>query len=277
MVQTIFVVNAQGQEEPFSFEKVYNSAKRAGASDFQAHEIAYIVQQEAYDGIKTWEIFDKVRKFLKRENEKASLRFSLKEAMIKLGPTGYTFEKYIGEVFEHLGYKVRLNQFIPGHCVTYEIDFIAEKDNFVYIGECKYHKLAEGKVDLQTVLANCARFHDILTKRTFGAKEMKSIIITNTKFTTEAIKYCACKHIDLLGWRHPGDHGLEYLIESHELYPVTILPSYKGQLAEIFLREKKMLVKDIIGIGASLEFRRSEFQKNGIGKAVKEAEILLNK
>jgi hypothetical protein len=271
------ITNAQGQQEPFSFEKVYQSAKRVGASEFQAREIAAIIQKEIYPGMKTWEIFGKVKELLEKGNQKSAMRFSLKEAMRKLGPTGYSFEKYIGEIFESIGYKVKLNQFIPGKCVSYEIDFVAEKGDFMYIGECKYHKLPEGKVDLQIALANSARFNDIVEKGAFGKKSVKSILVTNTKLTTEAIKYSECKNIDVLGWRYPAEQGLEYLIESRNLYPLTILPSYKGRLAEIFSRDKKMLVKDIIDEGKNVYCQTPELQKNGIDKAVKEAETLLEK
>lgn len=277
MPQNILITNAQGQHEPFSFDKVYQSAKRVGASDFQAREIAAAIQKDAYPGMKTWEIFSKVKELLEKRNQKSAMRFSLKEAMRKLGPTGYSFEKYIGEIFECIGYKVKLNQFIPGKCVSYEIDFVAEKDDFMYIGECKYHKLPEGKVDLQVALANSARFNDILDKGALGKKAIKSILVTNTKLTSEAIKYSECKDIDVLGWRYPAEQGLEYLIESRNLYPLTILPSYKGRLAEIFLRDKKMLVKDIIEADKDGYCQIPELQKNGIDKAIKEAEILLKK
>lgn len=277
MESNIFVVNIQGTREPFSFEKVYLSAQRAGATKLEAREIANAIEKEVYNGMKTEEIFRRVKEFLENGNQKAALRFNLKEAMRKLGPTGYSFEKYVGEIFENLGYSVKINQFVMGHCVTYEIDFLAEKENFVYVGECKFHKLPEGKVDLQTALANCARFHDILARGSFGKKEIKSILVTNTKFTTEAIRYSNCKHIDLLGWRYPEEQGLEYLIESRNLYPLTILPSCKGRLAEILNLRKKMLVKDILDIDNRAYYSDPEMVKNGIGAAAKEAEVLMKK
>lgn len=275
-MNNILVTNAQGEKEPFSQEKVYTSARRVGASDFQARSIAYAIEREIYPGIKTWEIFGKVKDLLSKEDQKASLRFSLKEAMKKLGPAGFSFEKYVGEIFSTLGYKVKLNQFIPGKCVTYEIDFLAEKGEFAYVAECKFHR--EGKVDLQVALANCARFHDIADSGFFGKKAVKAILVTNTKFTTEALKYSECKGIDLLGWRYPFEQGLEYLIESRGLYPLTILPSFKGRLAEIFLQQKKMLVKDVFDAANAEGFGRNpEYVKNGISALVHEAEVLLKK
>lgn len=272
----ILITNAQGEEEPFSYQKVYSSARRVGASDLRAREIASTIEKEIFPGIKTWEIFRKVKEMLEEHSQKAAIRYDLKEAMKKLGPAGYTFEKYIGEVFSRLGYKVTLNQFIPGHCVVYEIDFLAEKGDFVYIAECKYHR--EGKVDLQVALANSARFNDIIEEGSFGKKAVKSIVVTNTKFTTEAIRYSECKNIDLLGWRYPLEQGLEYMIESKGLYPLTILPSCKGRLAELFTLHGKMLVRDIYEAAESEDFGSNlEFVKNGIRTLMQEAEVLLKK
>lgn len=277
MSRKIYIKNIQGEKELFSLGKVFRSAKRVGASDQEAKKIAAAIEQEVYSGMKTTEIFTKVREMLEKKDQKSVMRFNLREAMRKLGPTGYSFEKYAGEIFKSLGYKVKLNLFIPGKCVTYEIDFLAEKDNFVYIGECKYHKLPEGKVDLQVALANCARFHDIIATGNFEGKEVKSILVTNTKLTTEAIKFSECKHIDLLGWRYPAEQGLEYLIESRNLYPLTILPSFCGSLSESLAGQKTILAKNILEIRDAGLTEEQEKHYKGFNSLVKEAEVLLKK
>lgn len=84
----IFIKNIQGEKELFSLGKVFRSAKRAGASDQEAKKIAAVIEQEAYSGMKTTEIFQKVREMLEKKDPKAVMRFNLKEAMRKLGPTG---------------------------------------------------------------------------------------------------------------------------------------------------------------------------------------------
>lgn len=277
MPRKIYIKNIQGERELFSLGKVLRSAKRVGASDQEAKRIAAVIEQEAYSGMKTTEIFSKVREMLEKKDQKAVMRFNLREAMRKLGPTGYSFEKYAGEIFKSMGYKVKVNLYIPGKCVTYEIDFLAEKDNFIYIGECKYHKLPEGKVDLQTALANCARFHDILAAGGFEGKEVKSILVTNTKITSEAIRFSECKDIDLLGWHYPAEQGLEYLIESRNLYPLTILPSFSGRLSESLSNHKTLLVKTILEMKDTQFPEKKEFYAEGFDNLVKEAEILLKK
>lgn len=250
----LYVINSAGEKEPFSFQKVYDSARRAGASKEMAREIAAIVRQEVYPGIKTSEIFGSITRLLKKESPRAALRFNLKDAMRKLGPTGFPFEKYIGGILKELGYKTRINQFLPGRCInSYEIDFIAEKDNLVYVGECKYRNLPGEKVHSNDALVNHARFLDILNGPYFQSKEyrnleIKSIMVTNTKFTARALDYSNCVGVELLGWRTPKNKGLEYLIEEEKLYPINILPSFRGRLKEIFVSEQLILAKDVLEI-----------------------------
>ncbi len=126
-MSSFYVLKFNGEKEPFSFNKVYGSARRVGASKDFAKEIAKIVEKEAYQGIKTSEIFRKVKKLLKREKIAASFKFNLKNAMRRLGPTGFPFEKYVTEIFSKNGFKTKLNQNIKGSCCKYEIDFLAEK------------------------------------------------------------------------------------------------------------------------------------------------------
>jgi len=232
------VIKFDGNLEDFSSQKVYKSAKRAGASNDLARKISQEIETKIYPNIKTEEIYKEVKRLL---NKKSSLRFSLKKAIRKLGPTGFPFERYIAEILSLQGYKVKLNQQVVGKCCVHEIDFVAEKDGITYIGECKYRNLSDGKVHSRDALANYARYLDIKNNK----KNIKSILVTNNKFTSKTIKYCKCVGVDLLGWRYPNK-GLEHLIESQKLYPITILPGLKKHLASILVEKKMMLVKDLL-------------------------------
>lgn len=278
-MNNIYVLNSRGEKEPFSFQKVYRSARRVGASGALAKKIAEIVELEAFPGIRTSEIFRKVERLLLRKAPKPALKFSLKKAMLKLGPTGFLFEKYIGEIFSRMGFRVKLNQDIPGFCCRhYEIDFLAEKDNLIYVGECKYRHLAGGKVHSDTALSNHARFLDI-KKGNFlnGIKKfrVKSLLVTNAKFTTKAIDYSKCVGVELLGWRYPRRRGLEYLIESERLYPITILPSLKRNLADAFIQRRIMLAEDLLKIDARKFAKRTGVSSKRLELLTRETRILL--
>ncbi len=272
-MKKVYVVNAKGEKEFFSFDKVYRSSKRAGASDKLARKIAQDIEKRIYPEMKTSEIYKVVKRFLK-ESPAVSMKFSLKQAMRKLGPSGFDFEKYIAEIFSRNGFKVKTNQMIAGKCISsYEIDFLAENNESTYLGECKYHTFAGARVDLKVALYNHARFLDISNNPKF--KNSKTIIVTNTKFTTEAISYCECYGVDLLGWKYPRGKGLEYMIEKHNLYPVTILPSFKPHFKNIFAQKKMMLVLDLLDVSLNQLVRKLKLSSKELEKLIKEAEVLL--
>lgn len=268
--KNIYVVNLRGEKEPFSSQKVYQSARNVGASKEIALEIVNQLEKEVFGGMPTSKIFQRVFELLLEKSPQSAIRFNLKKAIEKLGPSGFSFEKFIGRIFENEGFEVKLNQIIPGFCTDYEIDFIAKKDNLLYLGECKYHHLSGQRVDIQIALANYARFLDIQRSHFFNSKvAYKSFLITNTKFTEKAIKYSECVGVKLLGWKYPKDGGLEFLIEKNRLYPITILPSITKNLAEELIAQKIILVKDVF----SERFEKLKIK--GKEKIKKEAEILL--
>jgi len=71
-------------------------------------------------------------------------------------------------------------------------------------------------------------------------------VVTNTKFTSSAIRYAKCKGIKLVGWSYPRGNSLEKMIEKKKLYPITILPSITPELLALFAAEKMVLAQDIL-------------------------------
>ena len=280
-MNSLYVINLSGEKEPFSFQKVYNSARRVGASKGLAQDIAQVITKQVYPGIRTSEIFSKVIKMLHSETPRAALRFNLKRGIKKLGPTGFPFEKFVGEIFRKLGYEVKINQYIPGHCIrNYEIDFVAQKENIIYIGECKYRNLPGEKVHSKDALANYARFLDICNSSFFKSKkdeglEVKTMMVTNTKFTQKTLDYFKCIGIDALGWRYPKTQGLESLIEENKFYPITILPALNSYLADFFVSKKIMLVQDILDIDSKRLSKKLKIPERQILILKKQAEDLL--
>ena len=278
---TLSVTNARGEKEPFSKQKVYRSARRAGASDRAARMIAETLERQAYPGIRTSKIFGGIKELLKKDSPKAALKFNIKDGMRRLGPTGFPFEKYTREILRSLGYKVKLNQFLPGRCVrNYEIDFLAQKGKVVYVGECKYRQYFGERVHSQDALANYARFLDIRNGSYFKSGKyrgsvLKTMLVTNTKFSGRAMNYCGCVGADLLGWNYPRNKGLEYVIDREKLYPVTILPSLKGYLKDIFVQEQMMLAKDLLEIDAERFAKKHRISAKDVRALINQAETLL--
>ncbi|MFH1451416.1 MAG: hypothetical protein ABIF89_02295 [bacterium] len=282
MRSSLKVINANRKKEIFSIAKVYRSARKAGASRKVAEKIAMTIEAEAYPGITTSEIFRRVRELLRQQSSVAAMRFSLKEGMRRMGPTGFPFEKFAAGIFQELGFEVLINQRLPGSCFDdYEVDFLAQKKSFVYVGECKYKNFAGEMVHLQEILANHARFSDILKGPYFKTEKYRNckvsaIVVTNAKFAGPAVKYSSCAEIDLLGWKYPKNNGLESLIEKYNLYPITILPSLNKQLKEVFVSQGIMLVEDVAKIDPQKFCIKFKISHGQLCRLIEEAKVLLN-
>lgn len=268
------VVKINGEKETFSPKKVYYSALRAGASDSLAKNISKEIEKEVFDGIKTTDIFKKVKQKLKKEDTQLYLRFNLKEGMKKLGPAGFVFEDFVRKVFSRSGMKIKSARIISGKCCNYEIDFLAETEDVTYIGECKYRNNAGDKIDVNVCLKSFAILEDVKSGGSLKG-DLNFFVVTNTKFTDQAIKYSNCKKMRLLGWNYPKNEGLEDLIDKHNLYPITILPSFKSYHAEVFKKEGIMLVDEILGLDVVKFSKKVNIPKNQLESLKREANILL--
>lgn len=268
------VLKINGERENFSPKKVYYSAMKAGAPAFLARNISKEIEKEVYDGIKTTDIFKKVKEKLKKENLQFSLRFNLKEGMKKLGPAGFVFEDFIRQVLSRSGMKVRGSKILSGKCCSYEIDFLAEKEETTYIGECKYRNNGGDKIDVNVCLKCFAILDDIKNSGNFK-NNLIFFIVTNSKFTDQAIKYSTCKGIKLLGWNYPKNEGLEDIIDNNKLYPITILPSFKSYQAEIFKKEGIMLVDEILSLDIVKFSKKVSIPMNQLESLKREAKVLL--
>jgi hypothetical protein len=148
----------------------------------------------------------------------------------------------------------------------------------LYVSECKFRQRAGERIDLSIVLMVWARFLDLNQGnyfKKFTEYTIKPIIITNAKFTSQAIRYSNGMGIELLGWNYPKNRGLERIIENKKLYPITILPSLTNYLMGIFSSQKMMLVKDILNLDLKIFSKKTKIKESKILPLVEEAKILL--
>src|SRR5437762_3523752 len=100
----VSVIKANGVKEPFSEEKVINSIKRARVPENIRAEALLHVRQKVYDGISSSEVYHHILEFLDSAHPYAKSRYSLKESIMMLGPTGYPFEDFIARILQSFGY-----------------------------------------------------------------------------------------------------------------------------------------------------------------------------
>lgn len=219
---TTLITKFDGTKEAYNEEKIRNSATRVGVPGHLQEEMLKSIRDRLYDGIATREIFLMIKEFLRDAGSSdLAMKYNLKLALAQLGPSGYPFEKYIALLLAELGYRTTTNQIIMGSCVPHEVDILAEKDNTTYFIEAKFHKNQGQRTDVRVTLYIKSRYEDIKGNWQKGATA--PWITTNTRFSTDAIKYAECQNIRLTSWVYPKGYGIADMIESTGLHPITII------------------------------------------------------
>lgn len=261
----IKVKKASGELEAFSEKKVINSLRRAGADEDLANSILSRIKSELYDGISTQKIYSRVYDLLKRERSRLVPHYSLKRAVMKLGPTGYPFEKFIASILKERGYKTDVGVTVSGKCVNHEVDVVAQKDNEHFMVECKFHNRPGTRSDVKVALYVKARFDDVAKswKQKPGHSKMfhQAWLVTNTKLTSDAITYGECVGMRLIAWNYPQKGSLQNLIEETGLHPLTCLTTLSKQ------QKKKLLEQDIVLCRDLLQAESSILNSVGVSQA----------
>ena len=115
--RNVILTKASGVEQRFDPEKVYNSLINSGASPDVADKVIHLLVPEIKPGMHTKKIYRLAHKFLKHIDKPSGMRYSLKDAIYALGPTGYPFEQYIARLFKAHGYKTKVGQLIKAYVV----------------------------------------------------------------------------------------------------------------------------------------------------------------
>jgi hypothetical protein len=243
------VTKYSGELQPFDESKLRTSLKNAGASEEIINEITAVVNDLLYDGISTQKIYREAFRQLKATSQKSAGRYKLKEAIFELGPTGFPFEKFIGELFNRMGYKTEIGVIVNGDCVTHEIDVIAQKNDDYLLIECKFHNRNDNRCNVKVPLYIQSRFLDV--KKNWSSmpghkdKTHKGCVVTNTRFTDDAETYGECAGLKLLSWDYPKKSGIKDLIGKMNLHPVTCLSSLDKQEKERLLENDIIFCKQI--------------------------------
>lgn len=225
------IIKSSGDTDVFDEDKLIKSLERVGASSFVIDEILYELRKDVYDNYPSYKIYQKAYSILKKKQEGAAGKYKLKRAIMDLGPSGYPFEAFIGQLMKYQGYDVKVGEMIEGYCINHEVDIIADKDDDNYLVECKFHNNPSYKTDIKIPLYIYARFQDIERKfkndPDYISKKHYGWIVTNTRFTEDAKKYAKCMGLTLIGWDYPDNGSLKQRIDHSHLHPVTCLSNLK--------------------------------------------------
>lgn len=245
----MLITKADGTVEEFKSAKLRNSLQRAGARKKEIDTIVKQVTLELTPGMQTQDIYKKAFSLLRSTEEPVAAKYSMRRAIFGLGPTGFPFEDFLARLFEAEGYTTKKRIQIKGKCATHEIDVAAYRSDHSFVAEAKFHMRPGVKSDLQVAMYSYARYldlkaHPVCEEDQCGIDDL--YLITNTKFTTSAIKYAECTGIKLLSWNYPRGNSLQDRIEQAGVYPVTVLTGLSEKHKRQLLEMNLILCKDIL-------------------------------
>lgn len=263
------VIKHSGQRARFSIDKLKSSLRKSGAQEDLVNEIAAHVRDELYQDISTKEIYNRAFALLKKNKNGFASKYKLKKAIYELGPTGFPFEKFIGSLLFYSGHKIQIGQILHGKCVSHEVDVVARKNGHKIVAECKFHSEEGRNCDVKVPLYIHSRYRDILNfygEVSNDVKPNEGWVVTNTRFTEDALTYGECVGLYLLSWDFPKDNGLKDRIDRLGLYPVTVSTLLSQREKQFLLSRDVVLCKQLIN---------DDFYLDHLGVSVKRKERIL--
>ena len=243
------ITKASGEKVKFSSAKLENSLRRAGAKETEIKTIVEKITSQLFNGITTKEIYHMAFDLLKHKTTVIAARYKLKRAIMELGPNGFIFEKFIAEILRTKGFDTSVGQILKGLCVNHEIDIVARKEQWHYMMECKFHNNPGFVCDVKIPLYIQSRFRDVAD---YWAKHpdhkgqsYQGWVVTNTRFTTDAIQYGTCAGLHLLGWDYPVKGSLREQIDESGLYPLTCLTTLTTEEKQELMTAGLLLAREV--------------------------------
>ena len=133
------IIKADGTRESFDPSKLRASLLRAKASEESADAVIEHIKSVIREGMTTKEIYNDAFKFLVEYHKPVAQRYSVRRALLDMGPTGFPFEDFVSEVLKTKGFETLTRQTVLGGCVPHEMDVVAWNDNKLVMVEGNFH------------------------------------------------------------------------------------------------------------------------------------------
>ncbi len=243
------VQKASGEIEPFSVEKLISSLRSTGADQHVIEQITKDISNWIFNGVTTRQIYKRAYELLQQNRNHLASRYKLKKAIMELGPTGFPFEHFVAKIFDTMGFSTKTGQIMNGHCVTHEMDVVAVKDKEEHLIECKYSQSPGKNVSVQVPLYVRSRVNDIFETQKESAEyqgfSFHGWVVTNTRFSTDAIDFGRCSGLHLLSWDYPTGKGMKDIIDQEKIYPVTVLANLSQKQKQLLLEQGIVICRQL--------------------------------
>jgi len=240
------IVKADGETEPFDPRKLEISLTHAGARAEMRASIIRRIESELVDGMRTEDIYRRAFEMLREEEPlPVAARYSIKRAVFALGPSGFPFEQFLAEILRAHGWSTRTGIALTGRCAPHEVDVLAQKNGKRIGIEAKFHNDAGGKTDIKDALYVHARYEDLKRAPEKSSRVDEGWLVTNTRFTRNAIRYAQCSNLTLIGWDYPRNRGLLHMIETARVHPITALTTLSESEKQHLMNANVVLCRNV--------------------------------
>lgn len=184
----------------------------------------------------------------------------------------------MGELLNRMGYTTEVGVIVEGDCVSHEIDVIAGKDDEHFMVECKFHNRKGHKCNVKVPLYIQSRFKDVeknwSSRPGHRYKHHHGWVVTNTRFTEDALQYGICGGLKLLSWDYPKNEGLKDLIGRVNLHPITCLSTLTKKDKQQLLEQNVVFCMQICEDKQILQ--RIELDSHKMNQVFREAQNICN-
>ena len=250
------VTKTSGEQVNYNVKKLRKSLMKSGASGKVVNAIIEKIEASLYIGIPTKEIYKMAFALLRKEHRATAAKYKLKNAILELGPSGFPFERYVSHLMEEEAYTTTVSVIVAGRCVNHEVDVIAENEKELIYQECKFHNKSTYTCNVKVPLYIHSRYRDITNKqldlKQQSDKKISFWIVTNTKFTGDAITYANCAGLQLLSWNYPPNDGIRERIDRSGMHPITCLTTMTKKEKHALLNNNVILCRHIMNDSAPL-------------------------
>lgn len=266
---------ADGELQQFQPEKIKRFLKMIRVPAEFLDEVARCTRDKCQEGMSTQELMQITNEELGKipHGRVYQARYTLKDALRKLGPAGHNFEEYIGQMFRLQDYNVEVGTVMQGKCVTHEIDVAASNSQELNLVECKFHNQEGTRSDITVAMYSYARFQDVYAHQVQDREEY-GWLATNTKLTKQALDYSECMGVKVLNFYYPRGTAIFDFALDEAHFPVTSLVEIESEFPKL-LKAGIYTVRDFV---TQFQSRGSDSSPFGVYQAgvVEVAEQILN-
>ena len=239
------VRKASGDLEPYDERKLLTSLRRAGAPEDVAREVAAEVRRRLHEGMTTKSLYRIAFRILRKKQRHMAARYGLKQSVMALGPSGHPFERFFAAILEAQGYETEVGVVLKGACVDHEVDVVAWRAGHRVLAECKFHSNGRVRSDVKVALYVQSRRLDLAASQEVEPFD-EFLLVTNTRFTLDAVSFGTCMDLGMRSWDHPRGEGLGATIERLRVHPVTCLASLGVAKKRELVHRGVVLVRDLV-------------------------------